>query len=490
MSINLQNIINSEVGDNNLSFPYNGNIEYRPKILIADDDLNNIKWTVEILSKINFQVLKAYDGQQALDISIKYMPDLIILDIMMPIYNGFEVARMLKAIPSTQNIPIIMVTAYCELEIRKQAIDAGADEFLSSPVNPAELLARVSAMLRLKIYQEQANIRRKIELNFLNKKDEMIELCSNDNKYTSILLVEDHINDIKLIQAIFHDDRYKFTIAETGEKAIFLIEKQQFDLVILDILLPDINGFEICRRIKLLRNYEHIPIIFISSLSDKDYKIKCLEFEADDFFVKPVDVREFKAKVKLLLRKRAYLNNLQDQYQNAIYFAIKDGLTGLYKRTYFIKCLDQEIKRSFRHGTYLSIMMIDIDNFKTCNDILGHLGGDAILCQVGKIILNNIREIDIPARYGGEEFIVMFPNISKDDTLIIAKRIQSILKIQSLPTKLMISMNQLTVSIGIADFSYNAKSVIELINNADQMLYKAKKTGKNKVCLYTETEMR
>ena len=129
-------------------------------------------------------------------------------------------------------------------------------------------------------------------------------------------------------------------------------------------------------------------------------------------------------------------------------------------------------------------MMIDIDNFKLINDDVGHLGGDAILSDVGKVISNNIREIDIAARYGGEEFIILLLNTEKLYASIIAQRIQFALLDLSLPSKLLSSIDKLTVSVGIADYPYSSKLPIDLINKADQMLYQAKKTGKNKVCLY------
>ncbi|MEZ5578515.1 MAG: GGDEF domain-containing protein [Candidatus Competibacteraceae bacterium] len=189
------------------------------------------------------------------------------------------------------------------------------------------------------------------------------------------------------------------------------------------------------------------------------------------------------AKINLLLKKKTYTDQLYDNYQAAINSAIKDGLTNLFKRSYFIRCLDHEIKRTLRTMGCLSLMIIDIDNFKAINDHLGHLAGDAILYEFGKIILNNIRDIDQAARYGGEEFIILLPNTKKEKALLIAQRIQSALLEIPLPSNLPSILNKLTVSIGIAEFPCCATSSSELLNKADLMLYQAKKTGKNKVCL-------
>lgn len=151
-----------------------------------------------------------------------------------------------------------------------------------------------------------------------------------------------------------------------------------------------------------------------------------------------------------------------------------------------MKCLDLEIKKVKRTKMCLSVMMIDVDNFKIINDGVGHLEGDAILRDVGKVISNNIREVDVAARYGGEEFIILLLNTEKLYASIIAQRIQSALSDLSLPSKLLNSIDKLTVSVGIADYPYSSKSPIDLINKADQVLYQAKKTGKNKVCLYDD----
>lgn len=458
--------------------------DYHFKILIADNNTVSIESMTEILAKENYWVQTVLESQLVLDNAEKYKPDLIILNATMPDYNGFELTRMLKNTPATENIPIILLTTCLDSENIVKGLEAGADEFLNRPVNNAELLARVRSVLKLRIYQEQLRIRSKIKDDFADKGIMKMEMpVDSTTQFDHILLVEDDLKDAKLIKAILNSDQFIFTIVDTGEKAIALALNNKFDLIILDVLLPDINGLDVYQQIKRMDAYKYVPVVFVTGISDYEFKIRCLELEADDFFVKPINSMEFKSKIQSLLKNKIYVEKLRNYYEIAIDSAIKDGLTGLYKRSYFLMCLEQETKRSIRNHDCLSLMMIDIDNFKMYNDNLGHLGGDIILREVGKIILNSIREIDIAARYGGEEFIILLINIDKLNALVVAQRIQSALLGLTLPEKLSSMFDNLTVSIGIADFPHGSKSSIELINKADLMLYQAKKTGKNRACL-------
>jgi two-component system cell cycle response regulator len=460
-------------------------IEYHSKIFVVDSDTTNLQFIIEILATQNYMIETASDGQQALNHIKKSTPDLIILDAALPVHDGFEITRWLKNNPAIKNIPIIIITDI-NFRSEEKALEAGADEFLNKPFNSAELLARISSMLKLKMYQDQFKIRKEIEFDFadhgISKREVLVD--NNNLELNHILLVEDNLMDIKLVKTILYDKQFSFTIAENGEDAIRLALNNQFDLIILDYLLPDMNGLDIFQRLKRIDVYQHVPVVFVTSLSDNELKIKCLELDADDFFVKPINGKEFRAKMQLLLKKKMHVDKLRFFYQNAIDSAIKDGLTGLYKRSYFLKRLDQEIKKILRNQDCLSVMMIDIDNFKVYNDHLGHLGGDNILLEVSKRIVNNIREFDLAARYGGEEFIVLLTNTEKANALIVAQRIKSALLEFPLPSILLKRIDKLTVSIGIADFPHSSHSSSDLIHKADLMLYQAKKTGKNKACVF------
>jgi two-component system cell cycle response regulator len=451
------------------------------KILIVDDEPKNIKLLSAMLARENFLILTASNGLQAIEMVERELPDVVLLDVMMPLMNGFDVTKVLKNSPLTRSIPIILITALDSPESQALGFEAGAEELLKKPVNAAELIARIKTMLRLKQYQEQLTVRKKSEQHFSIGKEED-EVNKAPERSNQILLVEDNPNDVKLIKAYLSDQDIGLLVTDNGEKAIEIAQRNKIDLIILDVMLPGMNGFEVCRRLKAIEKIQDIPIVFTTSLSDSESKINGTELESDGYIVKPYDKRELIATIQLLLKKKKHLEELRCNYENTINLAINDGLTGLHNHAYFKRALDLEFKRALRQQYNLALMMIDIDNFKKFNDTLGHLAGDMLLREFGHLIKKNIREIDIAARYGGEEFIIILPYVDIEDTLIIARRIQTALASFTLPIEIPEAFGKVTVSIGLALCPLNANSPEQLIKKADEMLYKAKRTGKNKIC--------
>ena len=248
-------------------------------------------------------------------------------------------------------------------------------------------------------------------------------------------------------------------------------------MVLLDILLPDVNGFEICRRLK--KEHKDVQVVIVTCLDDLESKIKGVELGVDDFLVKPVIGRELRARVRTLLEKKVHLDSLRNHYQEAESRSRQDWLTGLYNHGYFQQFLEYELKRSLEQGFPVSLIMIDVDNFKSYNDTLGHSAGDVILREMGQILRNNIREVDFAARYGGEEFAVVLPYVHREDAIIVAERIHKALTSHEFFHDESIKLGNPTVSMGIAVFPDDAPNKEDLIIQADSMLYLAKKNGKN-----------
>jgi two-component system cell cycle response regulator len=225
-----------------------------------------------------------------------------------------------------------------------------------------------------------------------------------------------------------------------------------------------------------------VPVIFTTGLGDVENRIQGIEVESDGYLVKPVERRELWMKIQILVRKKRQWDDIQSIYESTVRSAIGDMLTGLYNYAYFKHFLDFEIKRSLRQKNKVALMMIDIDNFKKYNDSFGHLAGDLVLREMGRIIKSCIREIDLAARYGGEEFAIILP-FDEDEkvTTAIAERIQAAIGSVQLPLEID-SIPQITVSIGIAFCPFDTQNADDLIEKADMMLYHAKKTGKNKIC--------
>jgi two-component system cell cycle response regulator len=340
-------------------------------------------------------------------------------------------------------------------------------------------------MLRLKQYHDQLTTRTQSEEQFavpVNRE----EAPQEEKKLPNVLLVEDKEEDVRLIQGYLYGQPYQILVARNSEEALSLVHKEKIDLVLLDILLPDIDGYELYQRLKEMDEAKDIQIIFITALQDIESRIKGIELGADDFLVKPFDQRELRARMDILLKKLAYLNQLQSHYETALSSAINDGLTGLYNHAYFRRFLELELKRSIRQGYPVALTIFDIDDFKKCNDTFGHLAGDQILIELARLVKINIREVDLAARYGGEEFVTVLPYAQREGALKVAERIRSAVESHRFLEGASSSPDKVTLSIGVALCPEDATSPQDLIENADRMLYKAKKGGKNRVVMYED----
>ncbi len=458
---------------------------HKARILIVDDEPMNVKLLAAKLYRENFETFKAYGGEEALRKAETASADLILLDIMMPGMDGYEVTRRLKNNPKTMHIPIILVTALNGSEDKIKGLEAGAEEFLCKPVNTAELLARINSMLRLKRCQEQLTIRTQSEGHFSNTSHQE-EVLKVEKNLFRVLLVEDNEKDIKLIQSFLQGQPYEVIVAGNGNEALSLALKEKMDLILLDVLLPGMDGFEVCSRLKKMDETKDIQIVLITCLRDLESKIKGVKIGAEDFLVKPINGRELKARVKALLKKKTYLDKLRSHYEIALNSAIKDGLTSLYNNAYFKNFLELEVKRSIRQGYPTALIMVDLDDFKQYNDTLGHLAGDRMIREVAQVIKGTVREIDLEARYGGDEFAVVLPYVDRNDAINVAERIQKAIRCHSFQdeTASASPLGKITASIGIALCPSNAVTTEELIQKADSMLYKAKKEGKNRICVF------
>ena len=460
----------------------------RYTLLVVDDEIRNIKLINAMLSSEPYNILQADSGEKALEIINNYGIDLVLLDVMMPGLNGFEVTRIIKNNLGTKHIPIILVTALDGSENKLKAAEVGADEFLTKPVNKIEIIARIKSILQMKQYQEQLNARIKIgeklalPQKIINFQDRLPQVdVKNSNYQQTVMLVEDDAQYIKLYKSLVSSEPYKLIVATSGEEAIRIGKQSNIDLLLLDIMLPGISGYDVCEYFRNNLATNNLQIVAISSLSDLESRVKGMEKGVDDYLVKPFNSKEIKTRISALLRKKLYFDQLNAHHKEVLNLAIIDGLTGLYNQTYFKNYLQLEIERSIERGYLVALIMLDLDDFKKCNDILGHPAGDAVLRQFGEIIKSTVRDIDLPARYGGEEFAVVMPYASKSTALEIAEKIRVTLQNLPIVADEENRIGNITTSIGIALCPLQSSTLNGLIEKADYMLYHAKKAGKNRI---------
>ncbi len=310
-----------------------------------------------------------------------------------------------------------------------------------------------------------------------------------NSKTKTILVVDDVPVNVHLLKTYLSAEGYNIISAKDGEEAIEQVRNNQVDLILLDVMMPKINGYEVCRIVKSNRQTEFIPVILVTALNELEDKVKGMEAGADDFITKPFNKLELLVRVRSLLRIK-YLNDalnekvieLQKAKEELRQLAITDGLTGLYNYRYFKEQLLQELNRARRHHSHVSLFMIDIDHFKHYNDQHGHPAGDQVLKTIARLLKENVRNIDLAARYGGEEFTLVLMETKKSDAKIVAEKIRKLIEEHSFNYEEFQPNGKITISAGVATFPEDGKDFDELVAVADQRLYRAKQAGRNRVC--------
>ncbi|MCL6477308.1 MAG: diguanylate cyclase [Peptococcaceae bacterium] len=292
------------------------------------------------------------------------------------------------------------------------------------------------------------------------------------NKIPRVLVVEDSPLQMKVMLQYLEGRDMEIVTATDGLEALNKVLEHTPDLVLLDVVLPGMDGFEVCRRIKENPATSQTPVIIITSLTERENKLKSLRYGADDFLTKPIDKRELLLKTGNLLKRREQVALLSNQ-------ASRDSLTGLYNRRYLEIAINREIDAASRSIDKLSLVMLDVDHFKNYNDTNGHPAGDEVLKILGKILVESVRSNDICARYGGEEFIVVLPKTGPEGAFFVAEKIRKLVEEFPFPHRDKQPMGKVTVSLGIACFPDHATDAAHLIEMADKALYNAKKAGRN-----------
>jgi two-component system cell cycle response regulator len=302
-------------------------------VLVVDDQPSNIKLLTTLLKADGFEVISAGGGVEAIKIAKIRDPDVILLDVMMPDMDGFETTRALKSEPITTSIPVILITALDGAEARIKGLDAGADEFLSKPVNRTELIARVRSLLRLKQVQQQ--LRNKVDMvDSLGA--QVIQL--HHSAADTVLLVEDNAKVVKQLSLILGQKGYRIVVATSVEEATTLLNGFVPDLILLDYLLPVRNGGELITALKNNERFADIPVIVITSLDDLQNKVETIDMGVDDYIVKPVDNAELIARIRATLRRYKAHSKLKNDLERLYHSAVTDSLTNLNNRQFLAAC--------------------------------------------------------------------------------------------------------------------------------------------------------
>lgn len=449
------------------------------RILVVDDILANVKLLEAKLTSEYFEVLTAIDGPSALEIVQEEMPDIILLDVMMPGMDGFEVCKRIKANPTTEHIPIVMVTALDQASDRVAGIEAGADDFLTKPVNDIALMARVKGLVRLKVMMDELRMRETtgetigIDLVGEAHPDEQTE------KGELLVIEERRIGAKKITDTL--SDLYNITIQATQEGCEKAMSEKDFDLVVINLSIQGFDGLRLCSHIRSKEQTRNVPILVIVDDGDTDRLARALEIGVNDYVQRPIDRNELFARGKTQLRRKRYADRLRNNFHKSVELAITDPLTDLYNRRYMQSHLDTITRENATTGKSVSYIIVDIDYFKLVNDEHGHDVGDEVLKQFAMRIQHNIRGADLACRYGGEEFVVIMPDTDLSFAQMVAERLRVYVADKPFELERLSSPLNLTISIGVACSEGRADASAEIMRRADQALYRAKRDGRNRV---------
>lgn len=301
---------------------------------------------------------------------------------------------------------------------------------------------------------------------------------SNPQDFLILAVDDDPANGI-LMEKLLTKGGYKTKILSDSEKIFSSLAEQKPDLILLDLMMPNIDGLELCKQIKLNSLYQEIPIIFLTASQEKKDLLQAFDLGAVDYLTKPFYYQELLARVKIHLELKLTRDKLNQALREVEHLAKTDELTGIANRRHFYDLAEREFQLAKRKTRNFALLIIDIDHFKQINDTYGHLVGDEAIKFVAQESSRNLRQQDLLARWGGEEFIVFLSDTNLIEALIIANRIKN--RLQCQPLLINSEPISLTVSLGLSVYHEQDESLNDTISRADQALYQAKKTGRNKI---------
>jgi two-component system, cell cycle response regulator len=448
------------------------------RVLVVDDIAANVRLLEAKLLVEYYEVLTANDGATALEIVAEAMPDIVLLDVMMPGMDGFEVCKRIKDNPLTAHIPVVMVTALSEVSDRVKGLEAGADDFLTKPVNDLALFARIRSLVRLKRAMDEWRAR---ESTFTQFGLNTVAPEDTDLSLLQVLLVADEYGPSQRVVDTLTEEGYSVEHSTSVDEATIKAMDGDFHLILVDDRVGGDDVLRFCSQLRSSGVTRHAPILIMLDEGDTERLAKALDLGVNDYLVRPVNKDELTARAKTQIRRKQFEDNLRQQYEKSLTAAVTDSLTGLYNRRY-LETHFEELSRDLRGGSKpISILIMDVDHFKAVNDDYGHAAGDLVLQGLAQRVLGGIRGFDTAIRLGGEEFVVLMPNVEGRSAFVAANRLREMVEAEPFPIADDGQTLKITMSIGVATGVAGEIELNGLLERADQALYAAKNGGRNRV---------
>jgi len=447
------------------------------RILIVDDVPANTRLLEARLLAEYYQTATARDGFEALNMARDWQPDLILLDVMMPGMDGFECCRRLKADAATRHIPVVMVTALGQQAERLQGLEAGADDFLTKPVESDTLMARVRSLVCLKRLLDEWHAR--------SETARALGLGADPFAIPSVvgtraLVVDDWDVSAATSMDALPREGIAAIRARDGKEAMGLAQEETFDLIAISRSLAGEDSLRLISARRGGSRTHETPLLLLAEPEARDQGVRAFELGASDWLTLPVDENELRVRARNQIRRKIYHDRLRSDLGSALEMALIDPLTGLYNQRYLRRHLAGLVEGG--QGNQLSVLMVDVDFFKRVNDQHGHATGDKALRLIADTLRSNTRVFDSLARYGGEEFVVVMPGADQDDAMLAAERLRAAVEsaVFNVPSG---ERLPLTVSVGIGCAAGRTTTPDALLNTADAALYAAKAAGRNRVIM-------
>lgn len=449
------------------------------RILVVDDIPANVKLLEVRLLAEYFEVLTAFNGPDAIAACESGKVDVVLLDVMMPDMDGFEVCRRLKADPATAHIPIVMVTALDHVSDRVRGLDAGADDFLTKPVNDLQLVTRVKSLVRLKVLTDELRLRattsQAIGLDDLLTRTDLLQ-----GQLPKVLLIDEQTSSAAHICSLL-DGAADVLVAADPQSGLFNAADGTYECVIVSTGFAEFDPLRLCSQLRSLERTRSLPIVLVVGRQEDDRIIRGLELGINDYLVRPIDRQELIARLRTQVRRKRYNDQLRHSVSQSIEMAVTDGLTGLHNRRYLDNHLPRLLERALARRRPLSLMITDLDRFKRINDTFGHDGGDEVLREFARRVRKSVRGIDLACRFGGEEFVIVMPDTEAELAEMVAERIRA----EIAQTPFLIDGGAtavpVTVSVGVSSLRQEGDTAAALMKRADLALFDAKTRGRNRV---------
>ncbi|MEM1317620.1 MAG: PleD family two-component system response regulator [Pseudomonadota bacterium] len=449
------------------------------RILVVDDIEANVKLLKARLLAEYFEVVTASNGPDAITICQAGRCDVVLLDVMMPGMDGYEVCQRLKADPKTAHIPIIMVTALDQASDRIQGLDAGADDFLTKPVDDLAMTTRVKSLARLKHATDELKLRASTGATLgMATPTEIID--PRNGRDGKILIVDDRASSYeRSVDALTKE--HSVAVVTEPQQGLFRAADDDYDAIIISLGIEDFDPLRLCSQLRSLDRTRLIPILLVAEKQDQAILIRAIDLGVNDYITRPLDVNELRARVRSQVRRKRLNDQLRASVHNTMEMAVTDGLTGLNNRRYFDNHMQGLLQKASLGNKPLSLIIMDIDHFKYVNDTYGHQVGDDVLKIFAERLLKNVRNKDLACRFGGEEFIVAMPDTDRELAFVVADRMRREVSAHSFIVDNGRQQIAITVSAGVSAYDGEGDDVEQMLKRADERLYDAKRRGRNQV---------